>query len=375
MSDELLVIPDKSDWISVANAHATRIKPVTELLSEAVKIGISLACVPIVVGTALLVSYVHWIGAPLPGFDASTGVFLMLIAAILTVAVVIFGTFVVWPFLSKARHPALVKEVLPGLYEPPGGWKVSANFLACYLTFFLPYLTIMAATVLAIFVTNHPLVWPMWLAFVLGMAFEFEVVRRRINKENRSRKFRDSFALVFASLEANGYASLWTWSLALIPLTSIARHWKGVDGWLAYLVCIAILAIMVTLHMFLYRYNVKPSVLLAVCLSIGIFSQEFWPGMPASGGAVLRYLGVGGALPVLLTLKGANGTAKPINGCLILALSGEVSILKVGDPEKECRGPHADRIRTTGLATRRIDTYQKSDILKLSIMASDADAR
>jgi hypothetical protein len=370
--EEIIVHPQR-DWIATANAEAERLQPLADLLTNAAKFGIMLSTAPILLGAILLISFVHAAGAPLPAFDTSTGVFLIVIAATLMTGVMTIGTFLVWPFISKARNPQLVRTVFPGLNQAPSESRLNFEFLRAYLIFFLPFLFTIFVLGFEIFVTNsRPVHYPLLLVllpFLFGAAVEL-VIRARIGRSSAcSIKMRDSVAVVCASFEPSFFALVWTLVLTLIPLEVLSRLWRNANLIQASLASLAIIVLLIMVHMCIYAKDVKQTSALALPALILLFCVVIQPGSSFLGGLTLRYLGVGGALPVSLIIKGSGDTTRQVKGCLVVLLSGQASIVQTENPEKNCHLTRSGALDSSPVQNRRVDTYQRSDLLTLSLLS------
>ena len=81
-------------------------------------------------------------------------------------------------------------------------------------------------------------------------------------------------------------------------------------------------------------------ILALICM---VASAVIGPGIPFMGGAALRFVGIGGGLPIIMLIKtmepGAGQiVAKEVKGCLILP-TGDSVLVSRGEPTDKCRPP------------------------------------
>jgi hypothetical protein len=98
-----------------------------------------------------------------------------------------------------------------------------------------------------------------------------------------------------------------------------------------------------------------------------------WPGRGFLGGLTLRYIGVGGDIPVSIRVKTYNRTGAvsgvdDVTGCLVLMMGGDV-LIRSTPRVLDCR-LHPQLMGGQSLATietySRVERYARADVVRIS---------
>ena len=94
------------------------------------------------------------------------------------------------------------------------------------------------------------------------------------------------------------------------------------------------------------------------------FAITIKPGSAVLGGVTLRVFGVGGGIPIVVTLRrtldGSNAGVKIFNGCLVLWIGDEITLA-----EKHDRKCHLIARSGTVRSNDSVATFQASDIIEI----------
>ncbi len=176
---------------------------------------------------------------------------------------------------------------------------------------------------------------------------------------------------LFASFSASSFSLLWMFCVLLIPLSWLNRQLPHVNDLIAWFLVLASFILVIACHAILNaKVSNFPSALalvgFAACVLIWLF-----PGPAFLGGSTLRFLRLGGGIPIELSLKSA--ASKPVSGCLILSSSAEVLII----PQalgKSCPLIPKYFWKSSDIVRSGVENIERSDVLRtVPAQASDRD--
>ena len=182
----------KRDWNAALKMQSERIQPVSDLFGSIVKVGGPLSCIPTAVGAALLISYLHATGAPLPPPDAYLALFLLLIASVCIIFLGVTGVLLLGPFIYKKVDATTSQVLFPNLYGTASTTSALAGFTKSYVLFFAPFLTFMiVSSISATLSIKSPepnaYLNPDYLIF-LAFAVSCSLIAIRVRKHNFVRR-------------------------------------------------------------------------------------------------------------------------------------------------------------------------------------------
>jgi len=358
----------KRDWSGLARSQSELIQPAADLVNNAVKIGAGLSTVPTAIGAVLLIAYLHQAGAELPPFDTSMAIFFLVLSAIFFVAISLVLMLLLGPFVHKRTHSKLLRELFPSLYVSRPLTSARGKFFISYAIFFAPLLgSVVCCFLLAALSEKSPALSERinsGIVFVVLAVLEGIFICLRRPRALTDAIHHDGMTAMSEFLLANATSLYWVLFLLLVPLATLERVWQNPHQILAWVICLALGLVILSLHLLLYAGNLGPKDAVAAGVVL-LIVVSVYPGIAFCGGAMLRYLGAGGNLPILLTLKTSAPGARPIQGCLVIALNGQVAIHQ-GDP-KDCQLVPRFAFEHPP-ESKEVDTYERSDVLSLSFL-------
>jgi hypothetical protein len=315
---------------------------ISENFGQFAKLAGFLTSIMCALGAVLMIMYLHRSGAPFP-LESLTVQSLVLVAAVCFALAIPAVWFLLFPGYLQVANRTRVEKAFPELYAT-GVSRSFKQYCRAYATYYLPLMLMALGLCCAcLFMTASFKVWllPLLGAPLVGFALLFFLIKR-----NHSKKLASDLAT--SSFLAHLYSLAWLllFTMALLDLLEKAWAPEGTRANAAVGIASVLGAVLgaVLLHFFFSSLANAPQ-LICVGILIVVCAILFWPGGAVLGGATLRYLRVGGDIPVSLLVKtyepgSAQTTAKVVSGCLVLSFGNEVLLRSIDFPS-ECKSLRA----------------------------------
>ena len=342
------------------SAFVTSTETATAVLTNIAKIG---ALVSLPVEIILLNSYLRDEGAPLPMADTSISILLSLVCVIfLFITLVLTSTFLS-PALTKISNPAKPEALTDSFRlkkKRSTAWQKIWQTVREYYLRFGPYLCF----ILFIFLTigwfgNQKLKWMGLIAGTVSLLIYGWICYRT----HQHKKLGD---VLQSSLHSISSFMI----LLLIVLAVIQQVNPHMNLWRASSFCVGVPLV---IHVLTVRWVINWKTALALYVMIVVFLSIMWPGLGVLGGSSLRYMGIGGNIPVSIRVKtygrtGAVSGVDEITGCLILMTGSDV-LIRPTQRVLDCK-LHPQFMGGQSFATvetySRIERYMRADVVRVS---------
>jgi hypothetical protein len=339
------------------SAFVSSTESLTKVVTNIAKIG-ALASLPI--GIFLLNSYLRDEGAPLPAADSSISVLFSMVCVIFLLMTVILASIFLLPTIPKMSGNFAIQTATSSFDR-----KKFTQIAAEYWMRFGPFLSYTSFFFFEVgLIENHFWRWvgPISCLVTLAVYCRFWYVHR--------------YGKVDDVLLGSAHSLIAFTFLAVVIIGAIVQVEPHMNTWAVAFICVLIplaaQVLMVTLVT-----NWKRA--LAAYLLILIVLSGIWPGLGFLGGLTLRYVGIGGGIPVSIRVRtyGRTGTVsgvEEISGCLVLMTGGDVLIRptpRILDCQLRPQFEHGQSL--TSIATySRVERYARVDVVRVSKFA---DAR
>ncbi len=327
---------------------------VATVLTNIAKIG-ALASLPI--GIVLLNSYLRDEGAPLPAADTSISVLLSLVCVIFLFITLILASIFLLPTFatifdsSKSgtatdSFPHKQKRQIARLVFREYGLRFGPFF--CGALFFFLKISL---------IEKHGC-W--WLAPIISLVCL--VLYLLIWRFTRYGKL--DFVLWSSMTSMGSFLAL-----LLIILAVIGQVNPNIPAW-GIALCVLIPLVV---HFFTVWRVTDWKAAVALYVVILLIITFVWPGSGFLGGLTLRYIGIGGTIPVSIRVKtyarteGISGVDE-ITGCLVLMTGGDV-LIRPTEQKLDCKlHPQSMTGQTLNLIQTysRVERYPRADVLRVS---------
>jgi hypothetical protein len=323
------------------------------------------AVVSSILATVLLLAYLHSMGAPIPSLDSSIAVTLSFMGVSFTWFLIVFWLTLFLPLFYKAIMANQVRRIFPDLFC---GNILSGAYFSAYLRFFRPFL--LMAIVLYGFIialifrpgTDHR--WVI-LSLVAG-CIELILLACEVRG-----KFAAKWSMAF--IVESGIQTIFSylWLLVCSLILAVIGRQLSVPAIVAVILVCIVAIVLVGFHFLICALRSLTQIAGISCAAISLLL--IFPGPPFLGGSVLRYLGIGGSLPVILTVGTRSGVVQhseeSIKACLILALGSDVLFVRAHRRE-DCKLdaqflPFANAQHTLA-PYDQVERYARSQVLRIS---------
>jgi len=340
------------------------VREIGELTGHLVKIG---AVFSLTVGAILLVGYLNSVGAPLPPMDTSFGTFFALLTCVFVWFALVVGSLILIPALAILFGRVEPHNIFSELYSNS---PFTRSYTRAYVSYFRSFLLMVVAFYFCFLIrVQYPharaVLGCIPLAGGIGLFWLFSSVRRKCPKG------RAGWIVWDAVLWPTLMSFIWFTFLVLIAGTILDRTLPGSSVSLAEAVLLGCFVFLVGLH-YIISARSKPSEIGIYYMIVWIVILVVYPGIPFLGGLALRFLGIGGGVPVRMLVKTeelgtAQTIAKDVKGCLILA-TGSVVLISPVDHREECHLKASFGVGVQASPGRydTVERYALSDVLKFS---------
>ncbi len=331
------------------------------VLANIAKIG---APASLLVGVVLLISYLRDEGAPLPAADTSISVLLSLVCIIfIFIATIPISAFLLPTFakLSDNLNPEAGSSSVGGEKSRQVGQQ-RFEHLWEYLFTFGPYLCFLLFVSLGMGLSGSKN-WR-WIApalislasFAVYCWFFYKVRYLKFNYVWQSNAYSlMSFAFFFPLTIAIISLLNWDFNIWLLAAISVIAP-----------LTVHVLAVTVVRN---WRAAVAISAVMMVVLPMLL-------GWGNCGGLALRFIGIGGGVPVSIKVRTYSGTGIPsgieeVTGCLILMTAGDVlirSTARIADCKLHWQLMGGQSLAQIGTYSR-VERYIRGDVVRISKFA------
>ena len=319
------------------------------------KIG-ALASLPI--GIVLLNSYLRDEGAPLPAADTSISVLLNLVCVIFLLITLILASIFLLPTFATIfdiSKSGTAIDSLPHKQKRQMAWLVFRE----YGLRFGPFLCFVLFFFLKICLIEKHGWW--WLAPTISLV-SLVVVYCWFWHSTRYGKL--GFVLRSSMTSMGSFLALLSIIVAVISQVN-----PNIPAW-GIALCVLIPLVV---HFFTVWRVTDWKAALALYVVILLIITFVWPGSGFLGGLTLRYIGIGGTIPVSIRVKtyarteGISGVDE-ITGCLVLMTGGDV-LIRPTEQKLDCKlHPQSMTGQTLNLIQTysRVERYPRADVLRVS---------
>lgn len=327
-----------------------QVTQIAEIIGNLAKI---VATVSIVLGVALLVNYLQNQNAPVPSFSTSLGALLEIFASTFVFFTIVATSLFVTPAFStlSTKSPSS---------SPIKSAKLSFQDYASDFGLFI--FAELALLVLFLYVIrtffNKNIIWP--IAFLVAEV----AVPLTVNSLVRCRNNWGEFFL------ANVFSAIWLLTatqIILIFTPSIESH-VSEQATASYI--ITALAVVMLLHFCITSWIRTWRAVIGVYVLVSGILLVVYPGASVLCAGALRFLGIGGNMPVTILVKTMHpgdtvAAATPISGCLILDV-GEELLIRPTTRIEDCRIRRNFSLIHPQRPYESIERYTQTDVLKIS---------
>ncbi len=205
-----------------------------------------------------------------------------------------------------------------------------------------------------------------WIGVAIGLAsfavWVFRVIRFSEFQDRRS-KFEDA-------LQSNAHSLASFFVLFSIIIAVVKQVDPQISAWVLAFVCAGV---PLFVHFLTGTLVTDLTRALAAYVAFLMVISILWPGLGFVGGSTLRYIGIGGGIPVSIRVRsyGRTGTVSgtyEMTGCLLLMTGGDV-LIRPTVKSFDCK-LHPHFMNGAGLTSietySRVERYPRADVLRVS---------
>jgi hypothetical protein len=332
-----------------------RTRPFSEITGRLLTLLTGLTTFLTVVGTLFLFAYLQQIGAPLPPIDSSFAVLVLTLAIAGAGSLFVLVLFFLYPVVAVWDDKSLVDTHRTFFFSQPLKREHRLEYLRQYFRYFLPFLFGFTAFVVSGSLSSSLLsvITFTAFAFLLGVLAGVYLCKRQNSSNEAVSRLPDKFTVVLANF-LSFQAACFALFLFTLLLEKRFLMQKG-SAWIAVMTCY-LLVVLFHLLLKVAWFNIWDPRGLVALLAAGIM----WLGPGYLGGKALRFLGLGGGLPIDVTLK--SDALHQVHGCLVLSAGNQVIVMSE-DADRSCSSASPRSWWTESPKQHKKDSHNRSDAI------------